>query len=502
MKISRRARLWWLAGLLVSAEVLYLAMLRLDAVNGLRPVLMFLGLLGLLFALYAMASVVVKNEQGNNRGTLLIIAAGAVLFRLTLLPAGLPHDASWGSKVADLRADLRGESVTYERFQLFDSDIWRYLWDGHVWAHGTNPYLHAPTDPALDKLADEENAALTDGRVLWSDIRDNINYALTPTIYPPLAQVVFRVSHILAPGSVLVMKGLLVGFDLLATLFIALTLKALGRPVAGVLLYAWNPLIIKVFAASGHVDAVVAATLAATTYFLVRHARAMAALSFGLAILAKLTPLVLLPFIVRRIGWRNSALVSAVLVAGYVPFFGAGRALFDGALTFARDWQFNAGPFALFQWLSSSFSTDPNSAARVISGLGVIAIVCWLVRRDDGRSETFAHYAAPALGALLVLGPTVMPWYVAWLLPLAIIADRPVWVYFSALVCLAFLVMVDETEHAWTLWLEYSGVAALLLLEFQRTKRHRAAHNSTFVRNSVVPSLNSSGALCAHVLDN
>ena len=227
MKISRRARLWWLAGLLVSSEVLYLAMLRLDAINGVRPVLAFLGLLGALFTLYAIAYWIVKGRGENHRNTLLIIAAGAVLFRLTLLPAGLPHDASWDSKVADLRADLRGESVTYERFQLFDGDIWRYLWDGHVSAHGTNPYLHAPTDPALDKPADEENAALTDGRALWSDIRDNINYALTPTIYPPLAQVVFQVSHILAPGSVLVMKGLLVGFDLLATLFIALTLKAL-----------------------------------------------------------------------------------------------------------------------------------------------------------------------------------------------------------------------------------------------------------------------------------
>ncbi len=105
--------------------------------------------------------------------------------------------------------------------------------------------------------------------------------------------------------------------------------------------------------------------------------------------------------------------------------------MFEGSLTFARQWQFNAGPFALFQWLANPFSSDPNTVARSISGLAIIAAVGWLVRRDDGDGETFAQYGAASLGALLVLGPVVMPWYVAWLLPLAVIAGQHVWVYFS-----------------------------------------------------------------------
>ena len=249
-------------------------------------------------------------------------------------------------------------------------------------------------------------------------------------------------------------------------------------------------------------DAVVAAALAATTYFLVRHTKAMAALSFGLAVLAKISPFILLPFIVRRIGWRNSALVSAVLVAGYASFSGAGWTMFDGFLTFAREWQFNAGPFALFQWISGLFSSDPASVARLISGLAILAVVCWLWRRDDGRSETFAHYGVAALGALLVLSPTVMPWYVAWLLPLAIIAERRVWIYFSALICLAFLVMIDEIEHAWTLWLEYSTLAGLLWLEFQAQKRQRAVYNSSFSATSIVRSLSTRQTSSAQALHN
>ncbi len=465
-----------LAALLVLSEIIYLAMLRLDAINGVRPVLTFLAMMGALFALYGIASVLVRGIGQRQRGALLVIAAGAVLFRLTLLPAGLPHDSSWDEMRAELRADVRAESVAYERFLLFDNDIWRYLWDGHVWAHGVNPYAHAPLDPKLDELTDDEIAEATDGRAVWGDIRENINYAATPTIYPPLAQSLFRLSHWLAPGSVLVMKTLLVGCDLLAALFIALTLKSLNRPVALVVLYAWNPLVVKVFAGSGHADALLVAALAATMYFIARGARRAAAVSFGLAVLAKLSPLVLLPFIVRRTGWRGAALMFAVLLAGYLPFLDAGGAVFTGFLTFAQEWTFNAGPYALFRWLAALLSSDPFFVARAMSGLVIVAVVCWLAWRDDGKPETFARYGAAALGALIIFSPAVMPWYVTWLLPLALVADRRVWFYFSALVCLAFLVMIDGVELGPARWVEYAALALVWWLDTRRAQSSAAAH--------------------------
>jgi hypothetical protein len=459
-----------LAALLALSEAIYLALLRFDAVNGVGPVLRFLVLMAALFALYAAAYVVVGRVGGQSHSALAVVATGAVLFRLTLLPAGLPHDAGWRERLDDLRADLRGERVAYERFLLFDDDVWRYLWDGHVWAHGVNPYRCAPGNPALDELADEDNAELTDGRAVWSDIRENIVYPETRTVYPPLAQAVFRVSHRLAPGSVLVLKALLVGFDLLGVLFIALALRRLGRPATDVLLYAWNPLVIKVFAASGHVDAVLVATLAATAYFVLRGWRAAAAGAFGLAVLAKLAPLVLLPFVVRRAGWRRATLILGVVVAGDLPFLGAGPGIFAGLATLARQWQFNAGPLALVAWAAGHFTAQAGLAARALTGLAVLAWLLWLARRDDGDPGTFARLGAAALGALIVVGPAVMPWYVTWVLPLALLAGQWVWFYFSGLVCLAFFVMISGVEDFRALGVEYGLLAVLLGLEFYRRK--------------------------------
>lgn len=487
-RLASWPRLCVLVALLLSSEVVYLALQQLNAVNGLRPVVTFWMEMGALFALYAAAYFVVLRLEGREKQALFIIALGAVIFRLTLLSAGVPHEISGVARLQALKTDAQGTEVVYERFQLFDDDIWRYLWDGHVWANGVNPYRYAPADAALDGLtlaqpeqsrivlrqqADasaETTGAESSGTAaleaseesIWGDIRDNVNHAGVPTIYTPLAQFVFRLSHAIAPGSVAVLKGLLVLCDLLAVLFIVLTLRQLGQSVLVVILYAWNPLMVKVFAGSGHADAILVAALAATAFFIARGARRAAAVSIALAILAKLSPVILLPFVLQRIGWRNLLLIGAVLLCGYLPFLDPGVNPFAGMQTFAREWQFNAGFFAFLQWLASGLTAHPAFVARVLSGLATLGVISWLVWRDDLRAESFARFAAAAMGALVLFSPTIMPWYLSWALPLAVIARQHLWFLFSAIVCIAFHIMIDETEATLALWLEHGLLFVLL----------------------------------------
>jgi alpha-1,6-mannosyltransferase len=303
---------------------------------------------------------------------------------------------------------------------------------------------------------------------VWADIRENVNHPWLPTVYPPLMQFVFRFSHWLAPGSVLVLKALLAGLDLVAVLFIALTLRRIGKPVEWVLLYAWNPLAIKVIAGSGHADVLVAVMLAACSYFLLRQAKFAAALSFGLAVLGKLTPLVLLPFLIKRIGWRWSAVSAAVIVAGCLPFLHGDAAMFNGFRAFAGTWVFNAGWFTAISFLAKFFSSSPASVARIVSASVYLVLLGGLVKRDDGRPEGFVVLGGAALALLIVLSPTVMPWYVVWVLPLAVSAGAMEWIYFSFLVCTAFLVMIRGVEYSWALALEYAALAAVAAWQMRR----------------------------------
>ena len=169
---------WLLALLLAASEVLYLTLLRLDAVNGVWPVAVFLATLGAAFVLCFAAYLVLRSAPAGFP-VKAIVVGGAILFRLTLLPAGLPPDLPFGEKLAAMAADWRGETVTYERFQLFDDDIWRYLWDGHVAAAGANVYGAAPADASMDYLVQGAGA-----RPDWGTIRENINYPESPHRLP------------------------------------------------------------------------------------------------------------------------------------------------------------------------------------------------------------------------------------------------------------------------------------------------------------------------------
>jgi alpha-1,6-mannosyltransferase len=473
--------------LLVLSEIIYLVLLQLNAVNGWEPVLTFWLEMSALFTFYALAAILVKRLEAFKKTAIFLIIFGAVLFRITLLPAGIPFDFTAQEKLSATQADLKGSEVTYERYQLFDNDIWRYLWDGHVWANGINPYKYSPIDENLDSLAGEmqteeseffveEEAVdsvsetidelqpeiietneirVVEQNEIWQDIRENINYADVTTIYSPLAQFVFRLSYAIAPGSVLMMKSLLVTCELIGILFLALSLKRLKLPVASVVLYAWNPLMIKVFAGSGHADSILVMTLCATAYFAIRRAKSLTAITFGLAILAKISPIFLVPFIVRRVGWLRSCLIVLVVCLGYLPFLDAEQNLFAGFLKFAREWQFNPGIFALVRYIGEFFVADASYFARIFCLILIISIALWLVVRDDLTEKMFVKSAAIILGSLIIFSPTVMPWYLSWVLPFAVLARQNVWIYLSALVLTAFHIIIDQSEYAFVLWIEH-----------------------------------------------
>ncbi len=452
-----------LAILLVASEALYLLLLRLDAINGVRPVAIFLAILGAGFALCFAAYLVLRNSS-TGRAAWTLAVGGAILFRVTLLPAGLPPGLPLSEKLAGMAADWRGDTVSYERFQLFDDDIWRYLWDGHVAATGRNPYAAAPADPSLDDMAN---------RPEWETVRDYVGYPGLRTIYPPLAQIVFRAAHGLAPGSVLAMKVIVVGFDLLAYLFVILTLIARKDLPAKSILYAWNPLVIKVFAGSGHIDAVLVAALAGTCYFLARKRPAAASVSLGLAIAAKLAPIVLLPFLARRVGAWRTVLVVIVCLACFLPYLGAGTHLFDGLLAFSGKWQFNSGPFRLFATLM------PDPVARITCAILIAMAIFFLYRRDSADPDTFRGVATLALGAVLIFSPVVTPWYVIWLLPLGVLAWNRAAIFFSVAVCMAFLVMAHGVEWPWALISEYGSLAAISGWEIIKDNYESTLHDAT-----------------------
>jgi len=336
-------------------------------------------------------------------------------------------------------------------------DVYRYIWEGRVSMAGDNPYAVAPGDSALTGMRDADYGHIT--------------FRNLGTIYPPLAQGAFALAAGVRPRPA-TLKVLFSLFNLATVLVLFRWLRRRGRPPVHALVFAWNPLVWVETAYSGHVDAMAAFFLVLALYLWDCHRRAWAAAAMGGAVLAKYLAAATLPWLARRRLVMVIALMVLVVVAGYAPFWSAGTKLFASLGLYAENWWFNGPPFLVL----SSFLGDQVMARHLLLAGGVAFMLVAAIRERD-----LARYMFLVVGCVLLLSPTVYPWYLVSFIPLVVLFPSAAWIAFSALVMLSYVVLtvIKNTGvwmlPAWLLAVEYIPFYLLLLMDLTRNKRRAPA---------------------------
>ena len=345
---------------------------------------------------------------------------------------------------------------------ILDDDIYRYHWDGVVLAHGISPYAYAPNDPALEGLRDEA----------W----EHVSYPYVKTIYPPLSQA-------LAAGGYLVWESpfrirlIATIFDLLTLVPIVLILRWLKLPTALCIIYAWNPLPIKEFASSGHLDSVAIFLVTFALYALLSRRAALSAFLWGLSFLAKPWTLLLAPlYLVARASspWRAKLLPLTVFVVtvavGFAPFAGSAGGLLEGMRTFSGNWEFNSGMFAIDKLILGLVLPNADPVVRAVYALAWLLLAVWVARTRVEDDSALLRQAGLLMGAALVLSPVCNPWYVCWLLPILCVHRSPAWLGFTGLVMLSYIFYVEPQGHLdpAARFVEYAVFGGLLVWEAVR----------------------------------
>ena len=274
-----------------------------------------------------------------------------------------------------------------------DDDIHRYLWDGRVQRLGYNPYVVVPNDPAFAGLHTSETRTLNNPEV--------------PSPYPPGAQLFFRAVTSIHK-STFALKVAFVLCDFAIAFVLLDILRSTRQGAHWVLAYAWHPLLALEVAGSGHVDIVGALLLLVSAAALLRSWRAVAAVSFAIAVAVKVLPIVLLPLYWKRVRMRDGALAAIVLALLYMPFLNHGKIPIGSLGTYVQRFRFNDPVFA---------SLERLMAPQVVAGVAVLAgflTAIWMRRKSaEGSAEAFAW----PMAASLLCAPVVYPWYMLWLLP-------------------------------------------------------------------------------------
>ena len=304
---------------------------------------------------------------------------------------------------------------------LLSTDIFSYVAYGRLGAlYGANPYLHGPSAIALDPSYPYVAA----------------RWVTTPTAYGPLFTAV---SYLLAPlgvaWNVLAYKAIAVisSLVIVAVVWHAARARRLN-PVRAAAVVGLNPVIVIYGVGGGHNDLLMVAILLTGVYVLLRQRERTSGALIVAATAVKLSAGLLLPFVfahsARGQGGRSPrAVLTGVGVAAAIA----------GVLSFVV---FGSGPLRLMTTLEN---IQKGGGLNSISGLLLTAVglghltgtigpvldagfgIClvWLVRRVCKGELDWITGAGWATVALLITAGLLLPWYVAWLVPLAALStDR------------------------------------------------------------------------------
>jgi alpha-1,6-mannosyltransferase len=349
---------------------------------------------------------------------------------------------------------------------IMEDDHHRFLWDGYRFATTGDPYATAPQAHFHDETVTPKFRA----------VLDRINHPDVRTVYGPLTQWAFRLSHALAPAQLWPWKLLLMGAELAMLAMLWPVLPARGR-----LLFAWCPLAIFETGFNVHPDILALALLIAAWWLGRKSCFFAAGMAAGLAVAAKVFAVLLVPFVLWRLGRRAWAAASAGLFALYAPFWVRGSAAdLDGLRAMAGEWEFNSSIFAIVQAVAT------REVAQVACAVGFGLVWLWLFRR-------WVKQAAPCAvlppgewvyGAFLLLSATANPWYFLWLWPFVALRISAVGVTALAAVSLAYMTGLNLGDTAvpplgnfahpwWVRPLEFGAVFFAGLVSYRHVLRNR-----------------------------
>lgn len=237
---------------------------------------------------------------------------------------------------------------------VLEIDFYRYLWDGKVSVAGVSPYSYSPQQildagrsvaTARDK-SDLQNldrlVSLSLASAANHEILNRVHFPNHTTIYPPVSQVAFQLVAKAIPDEaslatqLLALRIMLLAFDFGTILVLLLILNAIKRNAAWLIAYAWNPLVIKEISNSIHLDSIAIFFMMLAIWFTIRArglqkgkvSAALGGFSLGMAVGAKLFPIVVAPAITVALlkgGWSKVLAFSltflVITAAALFPMF-------------------------------------------------------------------------------------------------------------------------------------------------------------------------------------
>ncbi|MFK7950054.1 MAG: glycosyltransferase 87 family protein [Saprospiraceae bacterium] len=348
-------------------------------------------------------------------------------------------------------------------------DIFRFIWDGKLWHAGINPFDALPSYYAENGFPEGIN------QTLYQQL-NSPNYF---TIYPPVAQLTFYVATFARDTfwSSVVMKLFLFAAEIGSIWLLLQLFNDRLKSQKRILLFALNPLIIIEVMGNLHFEGVMIFFLLLAYYWLKKGWINLSAIAFAFSVASKLLPLMFLPFLIHKLGWKRSfqyfTIVGVVTVGLFYPLLGSFFIEnFGNSLNlYFQKFEFNASIYYALRWLG--FQLSGYNLIQILGPILALSVgvsIFYIALKDKSkRLEILPEQWLLAIMLYLFCTTTVHPWYTALPIVLCLFTNYRFPIVWSALIFLTYVNYSYETyfENLWIVALEYILMIGYLIYEIR-----------------------------------
>jgi hypothetical protein len=353
-------------------------------------------------------------------------------------------------------------------------DVYRFIWDGRLLAHGINPFAYTPE-------------YLMHLQVRWdflpTELYQQLNSPTYHTVYPPVSQGIYSVAAALFPnsifGSITFIRSIILLAEIGSIMLLGSLLKLSGQAASRVGWYALNPLVILELTGNLHFEGIMLFFVLLFVYLYKKDAPYQAAIPLGLSIATKLIPLIFLPVMLKKM--MPGKLLLFYLIAGgvtaitFLPF--VSPSLIEGMSSslglFFQSFEFNGGIFFLIREIGL-YTKGYDMVSSIGPWLNLTAFMLIIGYSLTSRKHTpLASGFIVVLGIQLSLATTVHPWYIIPLVAFASLTPYRFPVVWSFLIFFTYVgYSTAGYEHPLGLIaVEYLIVLPMALVEIMKYRK-------------------------------
>jgi hypothetical protein len=229
-----------------------------------------------------------------------------------------------------------------------------------------------------------------------------------------------------------------------------------------------------------HFEGVMIFFLLFSFFLLIKGKNNLSAVAFALSIASKLLPLMFLPFLIHKLGWRRSMqyfiIVGSVTLALFYPLFGSFFIEnFGNSLNlYFQKFEFNASLYYALRWVG--FQIFGHNIIQVLGPLLAIIVAIIILAKAIKNKNTDLNGLPKqwlfAITLYLFCTTTVHPWYVALPIVLCLFTNFRYPILWSAFIFLTYInySYAEYFENIWVVTVEYFAVFGYLGWESFRQK--------------------------------